>query len=254
MPVMTTRRGSAVVRLTTTEFRLYVRERIGPIWGVGFPLLLLIIFGSIPSFSRPDRDLGGHTELEIYVPVLIAFVTAMLSLVAVPVTLAGYREHGVLRRMRTTPVGPVRVLVAQLTVNVVTLAVTVAVILAVARIAYGVPLPRRMTGFTLATLLAVAALMSVGLFIAAVASTGRVAQAVGTLAFFPMMFFAGLWVPIAQMPPVLRDISHASPLGAAVQALQDAAQGQWPPAFPLIVMAAYAIVFGLAAARTFRWE
>jgi ABC-2 type transport system permease protein len=51
-------RGAALGRLTRTEFRLFLRERIGPIWGVGFPLVLLIIFGSIPSFSRAQSSLG----------------------------------------------------------------------------------------------------------------------------------------------------------------------------------------------------
>jgi ABC-type branched-subunit amino acid transport system ATPase component len=80
---------------------------------------------------------------------------------------------------------------------------------------YGVFLPRQLAGFVIAALLAAAALLAVGLFIAAVAPGGRAAQAIGTLTFFPMMFFAGLWLPIPQMPSLLRHISHATPLGAA---------------------------------------
>jgi ABC-2 type transport system permease protein len=247
-------RGPALRRLVATELKLYLRERVGPIWGVGFPLLLLIIFGSIPSFNRPNEDFGGLTELDVYVPVLLAFVTAMLSLIALPSTLANYREKGVLRRMRTTPVGPARVLTAQLVVNVAALVVTVVLLLAVARFAYGVLLPKQFAGFVLAALLAAAALLAIGLFIAAIAPGGRAAQAIGTIVFFPMMFFAGLWLPIAQMPTVLRHISHAAPLGAAVQALQDAARGDWPHPIQLVTMAAYAVVFGLAAARLFRWQ
>ncbi len=246
--------GSALGRLTLTELKLFARERVGPVWGVGFPLLLLIIFGSIPSFSQPRRVLGGFTELDVYVPILIAFVIAMLSLNALPPVLAGYREKGILRRLQTTPVGPVRVLAAQLAVNLAVAAVTVTVILAVARLGYGVFLPRQLAGFALAALLAAISLLAVGLFVAAAAPTGRAANAIGAILFFPMMFFAGLWLPIAQMPSVLRHISHATPLGATVQALQDSAQGHWPHPLQLLTMAAYAVVFGLAAARLFRWE
>jgi ABC-2 type transport system permease protein len=237
-----------------TELKLFARERIGPVWGVGFPLLLLIIFGSIPSFSHPRQALGGLTELDVYVPILIAFVVAMLSLNALPPVLAGYREKGILRRLETTPVGPVRVLAAQLAVNFAAAAVTVTLILAVARLGYGVVLPRQLAGFILAALLGAVTLLAVGLFVAAAAPTGRAANAIGAILFFPMMFFAGLWLPIAQMPSVLRHISHATPLGAAVQALQDSAQGHWPHPLQLLTMAAYAVVFGLAAARLFRWE
>jgi ABC-2 type transport system permease protein len=249
-----TARSSALGRLTLTELKLFVRERIGPIWGVGLPLLLLIIFGSIPAFSKPRAVFGGFTELDAYVPILIAFSLAMLSLTALPMVLAGYRERGVLRRLQTTPMGPVRMLTAQLTVNFAVAAVTVILILVIARTGYGVFLPRQLAGFVIAALLAAAALLSLGLFVAAVAPTARIAQAIGTILFFPMMFFAGLWLPIAQMPAVLRHISHATPLGAAVQALQDAAQGHWPHPLQLLTMAAYAVVLGLAAARLFRWE
>lgn len=247
-------RGFALGRLTTTELKLFIRERVGPIWGVGFPLLLLIIFGSIGSFSKPRQVFGGFTELDIYVPILIAFSMAILSLSALPSVLAGYREQGVLRRLRTTPIGPVRVLTAQLAVHLAVLVVTVTVILVVARFGYHVIAPRELGGFVIAALLAAVALLSVGLFIAAVAPGARVAQAIGTIVFFPMMFFAGLWLPIAQMPAALRHISHATPLGAAVQALQDSAQGYWPTTLQLVTLSAYAVAFGLAAAKLFRWE
>jgi ABC-2 type transport system permease protein len=247
-------KGPALRRLTIIELKLFLRERVGPIWGIGFPLLLLIIFGNIPSFKRPNKDFGGLTELDVYVPILVAFVITMLSLNALPPVLAGYREKGILRRMRTTPVGPVRVLAAQLVINFAVIALTVALILTVARTAFSVVMPRQLFGFIVAALLATAALMSIGLFLAAIAPSSRAAQAISTILFFPMMFFAGLWLPISQMPSVLRHISHATPLGAAVQALQDAAQGHFPHTLQLVTMAAYAVVFGVAATRLFRWE
>jgi ABC-2 type transport system permease protein len=248
--------GSRALRkLTLTEAKLFVRERVGVIWGVGFPLLLLIIFGSIPGFRKPvSSSAPGLTVLDAYIPILVALVIAMLALNALPSVLAGYREKGVLRRLATTPVGPGRMLAAQLAVNVVTFAVTLVLLLAVARLAYGVPLARQFGGFVLALVFAVAALFGIGLFIAAIMRTGRAAQATGTILFFPMMFFAGLWLPIASMPAVLQHISHATPLGAAVQALTDSWQGHFPHPLQLITLAAYALVFCVAAARLFRWE
>jgi len=68
------------------------------------------------------------------------------------------------------------------------------------------------------------------------------------------MFFAGLWLPRALMPAVLQDISNYTPLGAVVEAIQDSMQTGFPPAAPLLVLAAYALVFGFLARRFFRWE
>ncbi len=247
--------GTALRRLTVTELKLFARERVGVIWGVGFPVILLVIFGSIPGFRSPvSKSTGALSILDAYVPILIAFVIALLALSALPTVLAGYREKGVLRRLETTPVGASRVLAAQLAVNVAVALVTLVLIVGVARVGYGVALPRQFGGFVLAAVLALAALLAIGLFIAAIAPTGRIANGIGALTLFPLMFFAGLWLPIAAMPATLRHISHLTPLGAAAQSLQDAAQGHWPQPLQLLVMAAYSVVFGLAAARLFRWE
>ena len=138
-----------------------------------------------------------------------------------------------LRRLQTTPIGPVRVLAAQLAADLTVAVVMVVLILAVARIGFAVPLPRQAGGFILAALLAAAALLGAGLLVAAIAPTGRVARGIGALLFYPMMFFAGLWLPIPSMPAVLQHISHATPLGAAVPALTAAAEGSMPTALQL---------------------
>jgi ABC-2 type transport system permease protein len=249
------RSGSVLGRLALTELRLYARERVRLVVGVGIPLLLLIIFGSIPFYrQRQDGAFAGSSLLDVYVPILIAFSLAMLSLTALPMMLTGYRERGVLRRLRTTPAGPVRLLAAQLLVNAGIAAVALVLVLAVARIAYGVALPRQPAGFALAALLSAAALLALGLLIAAVAHSARSAQAIGALVFYPLMFFAGLFFPMPAMSPVLREISRATPLGAAVQALQDASAGHWPHVSVLLTLAGYAVAFALAGLRLFRWE
>jgi ABC-2 type transport system permease protein len=246
------RRGSALGRLTRTELRLFVREKAGPLSAVGMPLALLTVFGNIPYYRRHQVD--GTPLIELYVPILAAFVLATLSFNWVPAVLAGYREKGVLRRLRTTPVGPARVLAAHLLVSLATAAVAVAAVLLVARFAFGVPLPRQAAGYLAGIVTAALALMAIGLFVAAAAPDARVANAVGATLFYVMMFFAGLFVPIAAMPPLLRHISRAAPLGAAAQALTDATAGHWPHPLQLITLAGYAVVFGGGAVRLFRWE
>lgn len=178
VPLPAAARRSALARLTITELILFIRERVGPIWGVGFPMLL-VIFGSISSFKQPKAVYGGLTLLDVYVPILIVLMLALLSLVAMPGVLAGYRERGILRRLQTTPASPVRVLAAQLLVNLSVALLMVFLILMVARLTYSVPMPREFGGWVAAALLAAASLMSLGLFVAAVGPSGRAAQASG---------------------------------------------------------------------------
>lgn len=241
-------------RLALTELKLFVRDKAGPAFAIGLPMALLIIFGNVPFYNQPRDNLDGFTLLDVYVPILAALVPATLSFTVVPPVLVGYREKGVLRRLRTTPVGPARVLAAQLLVIVATAAVSVTALLLVARLAFGVHLPRRPGGYLIAIVLTALALVAIGLFVAAVSPTAPVANGVGTALFYVMMFFGGLFLPLAAMPSLLRHISRAAPLGAAVQALTDATEGHSAPPLQLITLAGYAVVFGAGAVKLFRWE
>jgi ABC-2 type transport system permease protein len=245
---------SALWRLILAEAKLLSRERVRMFITIGLPLVLLIILGSIPALKKPSATFGGHPFIDYYTLVMIVFSMAILGLTAVPLVLAGYRERGVLRRLRTTPIGPYRVLAAQLAAAFGICVVTTVLILLVARIGFSVPLPRQAAGFIVTAILAAAALLSVGLVIASLASTAKTAQGFGALLFYVLMFFAGLWLPLPEMPKVLQHISHATPLGAAVQAMTYCSQGRWPTALELITLAAWAVTLSLIAGKLFRWE
>jgi ABC-2 type transport system permease protein len=245
---------SGLLKLSVTELKLLSRERVRAVLPVAIPLILIIVLGNIHSFRKPQASLGGESLIDLYTTITVVMGLALLALTNMPMLLADYRERGVLRRLQTTPIGPVRILVARLIADLTVAAAMVVAILAVARIGFAVPLPRQPGAFVLTALLAASALLAAGLLVAAVAPTGRVARGIGALLFYPMMFFAGLWVPIPNMPAVLQHISHATPLGAAVPALTTAAEGSMPTLLQLGTLAGWAVAFGLAAARLFRWE
>ncbi|MDM7854975.1 ABC transporter permease [Cellulomonas alba] len=244
----------ALRRLTATELTLFLRDKVGPVFGLAFPVVLLSVFGNLDFFTDPAHGIDGVPLLRVYVPILVCFVIAMLSLNTIPPTLAGYREQGVLRRLRTTPVGPARVLVAQLAICTGTAVVAVALLLGVARVFFDVPLPAALVAFVVTALFAVLALVGLGLLVAAAAPTGKAANAVGSVLFYVLTFCAGLWLPLAAMPTTLRHVSEATPLGAAVQALTQATQGDWPSPGRLALLAGYAVVGLVLGVRLFRWE
>jgi ABC-2 type transport system permease protein len=237
-----------------TEATLAWREPIGLVWGVGMPVVLVVVFGSIPTFRQPLPGQGGLTLFDAYAPVLVLVVLAMLGLMGLPLPLASYRELGVLRRMSTTPVPPTRLLAAQLLVNLAAAGLALVLIAAVGTAFFDLALPRHLPGFLLATLLAAACMFSLGLCVAAVAPTGRAAAAIGNALFFPLAFFAGLWLPQQVMAATLRTIARFTPTGAAVEALTDTMAGQLPSARPLLVLAGFTAIFCAVAVRTFRWE
>jgi ABC-2 type transport system permease protein len=245
-------RRSAFGNLVRIEATLLAREVVPLLWGADFPMVLLAVMG---LFSHgPDKSLGGLSLVASYEPVLIAFTVSTFALQGLPAVLSGYRERGILRRLNATPVGAGRLLGAQLTVNITISLIATAGLLIVGYAGFGVPLPKQPAGFLLALLLTTAAMLSLGLLIASFARTGRVAAAVGTMLFLPLMFFAGLWMPRATMPAPLLRAGDDTPLGAAVAALQNTMAGQWPSAAGLAILADYTLAFGALAWRLFRWE
>ncbi len=240
--------------LLRVEATLFLRSAGSVVWSALLPLIALVVVGAIPASRKPSADLHGISYLAAYLPILMMFALCMAAVNLLPPSLAAYREQGVLRRMATTPVRPFRLLAAQVTIYL-GLALLVSVLMLVIAVAgYGVTLPRQLPGFVLSLVLVAAAVTSIGALIAALAPTAKAANALSAMAFFPLMFFAGLWIPRASMAPVLRHISDWTPLGAGVRGVQASLAGHFPPVQALVALIGYAVVLGAIAVRTFRWQ
>jgi ABC-2 type transport system permease protein len=244
----------AFTKLVQCETKMAFRVPIGLVLGVAVPVFTLVILGAFPGLGKPEAKLGGLTYFGAYFPILIAFSVAILALISLPTHLATYREQGILRRLSTTPVPPGWMLTAQVFINLALAVVALGIIVIAGTTAYGLGTPKQLPGFLLALLLTIAAMFALGLWVSAIARTAAGASGMGQLILYPSLFFAGLWVPREVMPAVLRDIGDWTPLGAAVQALQSSMQGSFPSAQPLLVMAAYTLLFSFLAVHYFRWE
>ncbi|RAY12740.1 ABC transporter permease [Actinomadura craniellae] len=245
---------SAATAVLKAEFRLFVREPYNLFWIVVFPTVLLVIFGLIPSFREPNSGLGGDRIIDVYVPVNVLLAMIMAGILALPPVLSGYREHGILRRMSTTPVRSVTLLAAQIVLHFAAALGSALLVIAIGRLAYDVALPGHLSGYLLALLLGALGALALGAAVAAVTPTTRAATVAGSVIIFPAMFLAGVWIPVQAMPDVLQRIVEYLPFGAAAQALNQAAAGGWPDWTNLGVIAAWAVALITAAVRWFRWE
>ncbi|MFE4750247.1 ABC transporter permease [Streptomyces mirabilis] len=243
--------NTAVLR---TELRLFRREPGALFWILLFPTLLLVILGSIPSFRHHQADLGGLRTVDVYVPVAVLLGMIVGALQAMPQNITGYRERGILRRMSSTPVRPSALLSAQMLVYGAAALASALCALIVGRLAFDVRLPEQPYGYLLALLLAILAALALGAVVSALSRTTKIAGAIGSAVFFPMMFCAGVWIPVQAMPDLLARIVGYTPFGAAAQALNRAAAGDWPGWTHLGVLAAWTVLLTAGAARWFRWE
>jgi hypothetical protein len=116
-----------LAKLTFTESKLFLRDPMAVFFAVAFPPLLLAILGAIPAFREPNEDLGGARVIDLYVPIMVGFVLAMLAISVIPTYLATYRERGILRRLSTTPMQPASLLPAELVMALVAVTLVLAV-------------------------------------------------------------------------------------------------------------------------------
>ena len=115
-----------------------------------------------------------------------------------------------------------------------------------------IPLPKDLFGFTIAFLLGMSALFSLGLLVAAVAPTPGIASAMFVPLFALVMFLGGVYLPRQMLPEFLIRIGDYTPPG--IQALLDAWGGTSPQPAQLAVMVVITVLAGAAASRRFRWE
>ena len=214
---------SVTMKLTRVESKLFLRDPIALFFGLVFPTLLLLALGYFfPGFDEPASDLDGARYIDTYTPIAIGLGLATLGLVTLPPILGTYRQFGILRRLRTTPVHPARLLTAQMAVHIVVAVLATALAMLATITAFDVVIPENILLFALAFLLGAAAIFSVGLLIGAIARTTSGGAAIGMAVYFPMLFVGGVWIPHAVMPDGLRLVSDLTPVGAAVQAMDDA--------------------------------
>ncbi|MEU7843265.1 ABC transporter permease [Micromonospora sp. NPDC049114] len=234
------------------EARLYLRDLPTLLTIVGLPTMILVVLGLIPSLREPDPNFDGQNFVNYFAPSLLVVTLAMVGVNTMPMALATYRERGVLRRLATTPAHPGALLAAQLVVALAAILASALLLIIVGRLAFGVPLPEHPLGFALAFVLGTAALLALGLLVAAVARTTKAAQSLAVPLFLLTMFFGGVYLPRFLLPDAVARIGDYTPPG--VQALLDAWTGPSPQPLHLAIMAVIAVTAGAGAAKLFRWE
>ena len=243
---------TAFLTLTWTESKLFLREPMATFFTLAFPLLLLFAFGAI--YGNDPGSAPGHAGYTTFaIPGYVALTIGSLGLLSLPTALAIYRDQGILRRFRVTPLRPSAVLGAQAFVHLLMLLVGVGLLMGAAVLAYDVPVPGRPFLALASVLLATLSFLAVGVLLAAVVPTARAAQAVGNALFFPMLFLSGAAIPQFMFPEWLKTASAALPLTHATWLLQDAwLQGQWNGLSSLVLVGMGIVSAGIGT-YAFRW-
>lgn len=242
-------------RLTWLELKIFLREPLGAIGTVGVPMLFVVL-GQMAGGGRRAVSLTDGGFLQVGLPVMVAVLVAISGVLSLVTIVSIYREGGILKRLRATPLRPFTILAAHVLVKLLLTMAALAGMVLVGRRYYPIGAGVPVFGFGLALIISSLSILSIGFVIASVVPTGRFAQPIGAVVFYPMMAISGLFVPVDALPPVLHATARMLPLTYAVSLMQGIWVGE-PWAAHIFDLLALAVVFAVCVAvssRIFRWE
>ncbi len=268
--------------LFRADLKLYLREPAATFFTLAFPALVFVIGGYTFGQEEVFTTAGGvHLRVvDLMLPSTLAWVLASQGLMGVYPVFTSLRESKALKYYRTHPIRAWHLLASQYAVGLVMLAGSLLILLAAAQMLFGLRSEAHGVAFALALLLAYSAFFALGFALAGLTPTTRMAQALGSVVFFPLLFLSGSVGPRNTLPPALKFISDLSPLSHAndtlvvlwtsgatplaqvlrqplpmfgVEWLDRAWWQGVTPLTSLAYLAGVAVVAAAVALRTFRW-
>jgi len=241
--------------LTLMETKLFLREPMAAFFTLAFPLMLLFLFGSIYG-NEPTPFFGGYGSVDVSVPAYTAMIIATSGLLSLVIAMASYREHGILRRLKATPLRPQAILGAQVIVIFLMTALGMALLVIAGKMVYGLRFAGNPLSVFAAFVLSCMSFFALGFVLAGLLPTARTAQIVGMVLFYPMIFLSGATLPREILPESMQKFAQVLPLTHVVTLLRGLWRGEpWGDHFLEVgILSALLITGILISAKTFRWE
>ena len=245
-----------LLKLTWIELKIFLREPLGAFGTIVIPVLVFVVAGRLLGRGLAPSALAASSFVSVGLPVLASVlisVTAVLSLVTI---ISIYREGGILKRLRATPLRPQTILTAHVLAKLLLTAATLALMVLAGKRYYPVGVHAPLFSFTVALLISTWSILSIGFLIASIVPTARFAQPIGAFILYPMIGVSGLFVPVESLPPALHALSRIVPLTYSVSLLEGIWKGDTWLAHVGDVAALVVVFINCTAlsAKVFRWE
>jgi ABC-2 type transport system permease protein len=246
------------------EFLSFVREREAVVFTFAFPILLLVIFGSV--FGGQDLP-GGVTFAQYFVAGMIAaglFGTSFQNLaIAIPIE----RDSGALKRLEGTPIPKAAYFIGKVVLVAFVAAVQNVLLLAIGVLFYNLTLPRgleRWITYGWVSLLGITACTLLGIAATGFVKNGKSAPAIISPIAIVLQFISGVFFVFSSLPSWMQEVASVFPLKWMTQGMRSvflpdsyASQepaGSWEHGRIALVLAIWCVVGLLVAMRTFRWR
>lgn len=250
------------------EVRSYFRRGDAVFFTFLFPLVFLTIFSVAFSDANFGLDADGHkvTAAHYYLPGMLAAGLLLSGLQNMSIDIAGEKSDGTLKRLGGSPLPVFSYFIGKIGQVLVTGILQAALLLLVAGLAFGVPLPTdpgRWLTFVWVFLLGVTTCAVLGIALSALPRSGRSATAVIIPITLVLQFVSGVYLPFSQLPGWLQSFAGVFPLKWLAQGMRSvflpdtfkaAEQAHEWNLTGVLIAAAIWLVIGLVLCRiTFRW-
>lgn len=231
--------------LTKTELKLSLRSFDSVFFALVMPLLIIsVIFLVNKDFIQ--NNFGAYITIGI----------CAIGLMALPLTLADYREKNILKRLQVTPVSPGLLLTVQVLVQslMAILSAILTTLAAVFLFKYRLngSLPQTIISYFLVLI----SIFSIGLLVTSIAPNLKKAGLICSVVYFPMHLFSGQTIPGSVFPEFIQKITAFLPLTQGIKLLNGVTTGYSISNYPfqLIVLTVIAVVSIFLSIKLFKWH
>ncbi len=243
-------------KLTWVEIKIFLREPLGAFGTIFAPVLIFLVVGRVVSRRMSPSELATNNFIHVGLPVIASLLIAVSTVLSLITIVSIYREGGILKRLRATPLRPQTILTAHVVVKLLLTGATLALMVLAGKRYYPAGIHAPLFSFTVALLIGTLSILSIGFLIASMVPTARFAQPIGGLILYSMLGISGLFTPVSSFPPGLRAVARVLPTTYAVSLLEGIWRGDgWLAHLGDVVALIVAFLFFTAvSAKVFRWE
>ncbi|CAB4675138.1 unannotated protein [freshwater metagenome] len=251
------------IRRGGLEIRQFSRQRESVVFTLLFPVILLVIFGSVFT----DTIAPNVTFSQYFVAGMIASGLVNTGFQALAITIPLERDFGALKRLRGTPMPASSYFIGKAILVSVSMVIQILMLLGFGTIFFGVDMPtdiNKWITFTWLTLLGSACSTALGIAFSIVPKSGRGASAVVSPIVIILQFFSGVFLIYTQLPSWMQQFAALFPLKWLTQgmrsvflpdsfATQEVAKS-WENGKTFLILLVWLVVGIFFSVRKFKWD
>ena len=236
------------------EGKLSLRSPDGIIFGIGMPVGVLLLIAVVAG----SQSAGGadYSFLQSAFASLLTVGICATAFMGLPLTIADYRDKKILKHFFATPIRPFMILCVQVVIGMLTSFFSAALVTVLAVFGFGYRMEGDPFLFIGAFLLVMLSMYSIGMILASLCKTVKIANVVTTFVYFPMLFLSGATIPFELFPDTVQKVCNVLPLTHGIKLLKAVSLNMWSQEIWISValLIVFAVVGCILSVVSFKWD